>query len=79
MSSEEMAEFVQSQLSDLGGWNIVSYAVTGEAAYRETYSEPGMNLYVYIPNMDTVEYAKELMQRVVDGEVLEQSDIIPAK
>ena len=29
--------------------------------------------------METVEYAKELMQRVVDGEVIQQKDIIPAE
>ena len=79
MSSEEMASLVQMQLSDMQDWNIVSYAVTGEAAYKETYSWPGRDLYVYIPNMDTVEYARELMQQVVDGQILDQSDIIPAK
>ena len=76
MALQTKANLVQTQLSDMRDWNIVSYAVTGESAYKETYSCPDMALYVYIPNMDTVEYARELMQRVVDGEILDQSDII---
>ena len=79
MPSEEMANLVQMQLSDMRDWNIISYAVTGESDNQETYSWPGRKLFVYIPNMDTVEYARELMQRVADGEILDQSDIIPAK
>lgn len=80
MTAEEMAALVKMQLSDLASWNVVSYSVTGESAERETYSMPGYtHLFVYLPNMDTVEYARELMQRVVDGEVINQEDIIPAK
>ena len=80
MTSEEMAALVEMQLSDMRGWNIVSYAVTGDAANRETYSTRGEKpKFVYIPKMETVEYAKELMQRVVDGEVIQQKDIIPAE
>ncbi len=78
--TEDMASMVEMQLSDMASWNIVSYAVTGEAGYsRECYEWPGPSLFVYYPNMDTVEYARELMQRVIDGEIINQSDIIPAE
>lgn len=77
---EDIASLVEMQLDDMASWNIVTYAVTGEAARGLTYSEPKFpNLFIYIPNMDTVEYARELMQRVIDGEIIQQSDIIPAE
>lgn len=77
--TEDMASLVQMQLDDMATWNIVSYAVTGTSGRGLTYSEPLYpNLFIYYPNMDTVEYARELMQRIIDGEIIQQSDIIPA-
>lgn len=73
MSSEDMAKLAKMQLSDMADWNIVSYAVTGEEAYRETYSTPGQKVYVIIPDMDTVENARALMQHVADGGIFSQS------
>ena len=47
-------------------WNVVIYSVNGSDAYNS------WGAYVMEPDMETVEHAKELMQRVLDGEVLDQ-------
>jgi len=80
MPLEDISELVKMQLKDMASWNIVTYSVTGDATNKMTYSTPEYPpVFVYIPKMDTVEYARELIQRIVDGEVINQEDIIPAE
>ena len=59
----------KQQLTDSGSWNIVSYSVNGSGDTRQPYSMSA-NAYVMIPDQTTVDKAKELMQQVVDGEVV---------
>jgi hypothetical protein len=42
---------------------------------QETYSWPGEKLWVMQPDMKTVEYARELVQRALDGELLTAEDM----
>lgn len=55
---------INQQLSDSSGWNIDSYAVTGTGTNAETYSMPGTQLYVFIPDEDSIEEAKRLIKAV---------------
>ncbi|MBR2889059.1 MAG: LCP family protein [Oscillospiraceae bacterium] len=75
MSMSDISKLVRMQLEDLASWNIVSYAVSGTGDMTETYSAPGMDLWVMRPDWDTVAYAKSLIQRVMNGEILSQDDI----
>ncbi|MEA5143306.1 MAG: LCP family protein [Oscillibacter sp.] len=68
-SYNEMADFVQMQLSTGGGWNITSYAVTGTGDMTTTYTYPDENLYVMRPDTDTVSQAQTLIKQVMNGEV----------
>ena len=68
-SYDRLAELVRQQLTDSGSWNIVSYSVNGSGDTRQPYSMSA-NAYVMIPDQTTVDKAKELMQQVVDGEVV---------
>ena len=68
-SYDRLAELVRQQLTDSGSWNIVSYSVNGSGDTRQPYSMSA-NAYVMIPDQTTVDKAKELMQQVVDGEVI---------
>ena len=68
-SYDRLAELVRQQLTDGGSWNIVSYSVNGSGDTRQPYSMSA-NAYVMIPDQTTVDKAKELMQQVVDGEVV---------
>lgn len=80
MTTEEISSLVKMQLDDMASWNIQSFAVTGTGGKEETYSWPGAKAYVMWPNEDVVEYASELIGRVVAGETLTEDDMtVPSK
>lgn len=48
-------QLVKNQLSTMSPWNITSTFVGGSGSdYRETYSMPGMNLYITYPDENSV-------------------------
>ena len=65
-SSDRIARLVRDQLADGKSWNVVSYSVDGTGDTQQPYSM-SMNAYVMIPNQETVDKAKMLMQQVVEG------------
>ncbi len=69
----EMAAILQKQLENLSGWNVVNYSVDGHGDEQHTYSQANPQ-YVMIPDETTVEHAKELIAKVINGEVLVQED-----
>ncbi len=80
VSMEEISALVKMQLSDMARWNVQSFAVTGTGGYEVTYSWPGESLYVMHPNEEVVKYAKQLVERVVSGDILTEEDMtLPAK
>lgn len=50
-----------------GNWNITTYTTSGQSAYRETYSMPGAELYVILPDEDSVAQAGEKINAVLKG------------
>ena len=52
-------------LSSSKGWTVDSYSVAGEGAYAETYSIPGMEVYVMRPDMSDVNEAKAKIEAVL--------------
>lgn len=78
-SSDQISALVKMQLKDMSGWDVQSFAVTGTGAYGETYSAPGQELYVMHPNEDTVEFAQDLIQKVMKGEKLTADDVVMPK
>lgn len=75
MSADDISSLVKMQLSDMASWNVVSFAVTGSNGSKKTYSMPSVYAYVMIPNEKTVEYASELIDRVLNGETLTDADM----
>lgn len=57
ISNGEITSLFKMQLSNMSGWNIDSISVDGRGATRSTYSYRG-NVYVMIPNEETVNNAK---------------------
>ena len=52
-------DFFKEQLDSMSTWDIKSISVDGTGLYTtSTYSMPGWNLYVMIPNQDTVNYVR---------------------
>ncbi|MBQ8306550.1 MAG: LCP family protein [Blautia sp.] len=66
---EEIARILQQELQDVSAWNVVSYSVDGTGDTQKPYSM-GQKAYVMVPDMSTVEHAKELMAKVRNGETI---------
>ena len=64
-----IAELVRGQLDSGSAWDVVTYSVDGTGDSQVTYSQ-GMRAYVMIPDQETVDTAKDLIRRVMDGEVV---------
>ncbi|MCR4608600.1 MAG: LCP family protein [Eubacterium sp.] len=74
MTKDELGKLVQEQIDDGGNWNIVQYSVTGGDSMDYCYSVGG-DAYVMVPYQDTVDYATELIKRVLNDEEISQSTI----
>ena len=76
MTQELISDLIRMQLSDMASWNIQSYSVTGTGSSQITFSMPGHYLSVKIPNMETIEHATNLINRVLSGEILKPFDMV---
>ena len=76
MTPEMISDLIKMQLSDMSSWNIQSYSVTGTSSSQITYSMPGQYLSVKFPDVETIEHATNLMNRVLSGETLNADDMI---
>lgn len=68
MTQEEMAKFINMQLSDGASWSIQSQAATGRGDKRSCYSSGSQLLYVMWPNVETVQNLSAKMQEVLGEE-----------
>lgn len=66
-----ITSLVRDQMANGDDWNIVTYYVSGTGSSEYTYSIPTQKAYVTIPDESTVELAKDLMQQVRDGKIIE--------
>jgi LCP family protein required for cell wall assembly len=73
--AELISELMKMQLEDMARWNIVSFSVTGSGKKAETYSMPGMELYVTEPNEYSIKKAIRLIDMVYAGERLTEEVI----
>ncbi len=71
MSYDEIADLVREQLNNGGGWDIQKYSVNGFDSSNTTWSTGGQYLYVMEPDYDTVNQAKEYLQKMYNGEVID--------
>lgn len=70
---EEIAQILQQQLTNGGDWTIVSYSVNGTGATEKPYSM-SQKAYVMVPDYNTVDKAKSLMEKIRNGEVVTQEE-----
>ena len=75
MSADVMTKLIQKQIEEMSKWDIFTYAVTGTGGSDTTYSIPGFNAYVMYPNEETVNKASDLINKVLDSQMISQSDI----
>lgn len=67
MPYDLIRDLVKDQIETAPKWNIVSYAVSGDGASAQVYSLD-IDVFVFLPNLTTVETAKGLIQQVLNGE-----------
>lgn len=67
MPRSQIAALVRMQLSDMAQWNITSYTSSGQSMYAETFSMPGQDLYVIVPDEKSIAEAKEQINAVLSG------------
>jgi hypothetical protein len=53
------------QLDDMASWEVEQYSVNGKGQLTKTYSYPNQNLYVMLPDKNTVNTAKEKIKKVL--------------
>ncbi|MBR4618657.1 MAG: LCP family protein [Bacilli bacterium] len=66
--SDLIKKYVKNQLNDMTSWEVNSYAVGGSGYdYQETYSMPGIKLYVTLPNEEHRLHASKVINSVLNG------------
>lgn len=73
MSTRTMVSLVKMQLSNNTNWTITSNSLSGTGSYDYTYTYPYQSLYVTVPSEDSLTNAKDLIEKVSSGEMLESS------
>ena len=66
MKLEEITSLIKMQINDMTPWKVETNSVIGEGARKTTYSYKTRPLYVMIPNADSVEAAKEKINKVME-------------
>lgn len=73
MEEKDITSLVKMQLNDMAKWNVTSISLDGYDSSDYTYSYPSQRLYVMKPNEETVNNAIDLINRVENGEILENT------
>ncbi len=73
MSTKDITSLAKMQLRDSAKWTITSNSLTGTGSYDYTYTYPYQELYVMVPDEESVTEAKDLISKVANGDVLESS------
>lgn len=68
MDMEEVTNFIKYEINDLKDYNIITTQVDGYGSMGKTYSYPNQDLWIMIPYPDTIDNAKELMNKIMDNE-----------
>ena len=69
MPEDLIKKMINMEISGSDEWKIDSYAVEGEGEKRTTFSEPYSYLYVAMPDLYTVQNAKDMIEQVKNEEV----------
>ena len=76
MSSSDISALVRMQLSDMASWNVKSFAVSGQGSSQKTNSMPTKRSYVMYPDETQINYARILVDKVIDGVILSDEDMV---
>lgn len=74
MDMDEVLNLIKYEVNDLSNYHIESIQVDGYGAMLETQSYPYQKLWVMIPYDETVNSAKELMNKVLNNESIKNNN-----
>ena len=69
VSSSNISKVIAWQLDNPTGWTITRQSVTGIDDQQETFSMPGMELYVMWPDEESVTDARDAIRQVMKAEI----------
>ena len=72
MKMSRLTALIKMQISKNYSWNIVTNSLEGTDASNYTYSAPSQKAYVMEPVEKSVLYATELINKVIDGKILDE-------
>lgn len=67
ISDSMIKHYIRNQIKDMEKWNVTMISLDGAGSYNYTYSMPGWNLYVMEPDYNTVNKAKEEINKVLNN------------
>ncbi len=73
MPMRNIIKLAKMQLRDSSKWTITSNSLTGTGSMDYTYTYPYQSLYVTVPDEESIKLSKEMIEKVVNGEILESS------
>lgn len=73
MPMKSITSLAKMQLKDNAKWTITSNSLKGTGSYDYTYSYQAQELYVMIPDEESITEAKDKIAKVAGGEKLESS------
>ena len=65
ITADDISALVRMQLNDMSSWKVESYNVNGKGQLTKTNSYPNRNLYVMVPDQNTVNTAKAKINKTL--------------
>ena len=75
MKMSRLTSLIRLQLAKNYSWNLVSNSLKGDDGSNYTYSAPSFRAYVMVPNDESVQYAHDLIEKVLKGEEVDAESI----
>ena len=66
-SNDVVKEFIKLQMKDMKNWQVESLNLNGYDSHNYTYSMGSAMLYVMEPDMNTVNKAKDVINKIIEG------------
>ena len=73
LSYKKITSLIKMQLNDMSSWNVTSISLDGSNGRGVTYSGGNQELYVMLPDWNTVDEASSTIKAVIDGKKLDES------
>ncbi len=71
MGMSDIQSLAKFQIDKMPKWNIASISLNGSDSENYTYSYGSQKLYVMEPDISTVDYARETINKVMKGEAID--------